>query len=165
MERSPRSSTISSFGIFAVLMGAWAGIVVFVGPLFGYAIDGKTAWRWNLNHALLHLAPGAAAVLGGLILLGRFAPRVHFGGLLTIAAGAWLVIGPLAWPVLLGGKHVAWTSAGPFHDLANQAGANLGPGLLLVLAGAVCLGAAIARRPVISRGDDVTTQQPSVLAA
>ena len=39
MGSNPRSSAISTFGIAAILLGAWAGIVVFVGPLFGYAVD------------------------------------------------------------------------------------------------------------------------------
>ena len=49
--------TNGATGIFTVLLGAWAGIVVFVGPLFGYDAQGRGSWVWNSNHAFLHLAP------------------------------------------------------------------------------------------------------------
>src|SRR5574340_782616 len=53
---------IGTLGVLTLLVGAWGGIVPFVGPIFGFSADGTVAWYWNMPHALLWLAPGAAAV-------------------------------------------------------------------------------------------------------
>ena len=40
-------------GFLALLLSAWAGIVPFVGPSFGFSADGTASWTWNLVHGLL----------------------------------------------------------------------------------------------------------------
>ena len=154
-------------GVFTLLVGAWAGIVVFVGPVFGYDAQGKTAWVWSSNHAFLHLAPGAGAVLAGLLIMAAL-PRTSMSilaSILAIAAGAWLVIGPLAWPVLEGAGHTAWAPAGPLHSLTNQVGANLGPGLLLVLLGSFAISASAAPAAEVALADGSTATTEPVIAA
>lgn len=134
-------------GLVILLIGAWAGIVPFVGPSFGFSADGSSSWFWNLPHALLWLAPGAVAVWCGLMMLGMV-PRAIAGfarlgsaalGTISAACGAWLIIGPLAWPVL---EHSAgvFVPASPIKELAYQVGYSLGPGVLLVLFGAFAMG-------------------------
>ena len=68
MIKRSTTRSLGMVGLFTLLMGAWAGIVVFVGPIFGYSVDGTRSWKWNMSHALLHLA-SAAAVLGGLLIM------------------------------------------------------------------------------------------------
>jgi len=131
-----------------VLVGAWAGIVVFVGPSFGYSVDGTGAWRWDEAHAWLHFAPGVAAVVAGLLMLAALGRAVSGGatrgvglaGLLSIVAGAWLVLGPTAWPTVVTTHRRVWAVASPLHNLAHQVGANLGPGALLIVFGALSMG-------------------------
>jgi hypothetical protein len=132
------------------LVGAWAGISVFVGPLFGYRTDGSPAWTWDLQHALLYLAPGTAAVVASLMMLrmvGR-APEgrggTHLAGTLAVAAGGWLVVGPSAWMALYP-HHVVWTATSPWHRFLHEVGANLGPGALIIVFAAYALGLAGAR--------------------
>ncbi|HZU79526.1 MAG TPA: hypothetical protein VE991_06385, partial [Acidimicrobiales bacterium] len=59
--------------------------------------------------------------------------------------GAWFVVGPAAWPVFerSGGVFVP---AGPAHSLLHLIGYSFGPGVLLVLFGALAMGMA-GRRP------------------
>lgn len=165
------SGTVATSGLFAILVGAWAGIAVFVGPLFGYYVDGHGSWHWNLTRALLHFAPGVAAIVAGLILLSASPgiltarSRVHLGGFLAIVAGAWLVIGPLAWPVLEGARHTAFSAAGPLNNLANQAGANLGPGLLLAILGCLSIGVSLGRGRAAVVAEPVATSDATVIAA
>ncbi len=151
-DRRPRRAVVPATGLgvtgFTImLLGAWAGIVPFVGPTFGFSADGASSWYWNLPHALLWLAPGAVAVWCGLMMLG-LVPRAIAGfarlgsaALGTVAAicGAWLVIGPLAWPVLERSAGV-FVPASPIRELAYQIGYSLGPGVLLVVLGAFALG-------------------------
>jgi hypothetical protein len=132
-------------GMLTVLLGAWAGIVAFVGPAFGYRATTSSSWQWTTTNWLLHLVPGAMAVAAGLVLLGLVARGTSFGrGLLGLAAlavvvaGAWLVIGPALWPWF-----ESSAAYGPFTNaqtsFANQLGANLGPGVLLAVLGGMAL--------------------------
>lgn len=140
------TGAVFGVGFLLLLVGAWAGIVPFVGPIFGYNATGGGKWLWNLTHALLWLAPGAVAVLVGLAMMVR-AGRVGaglsralplWGGFLAACCGAWLVIGPLAWRLLEG--RYPFRTASPFRELVNQIGYSFGPGALLVLFGGLAMG-------------------------
>jgi hypothetical protein len=136
--------------VLIFLVGAWGGIVPFVGPSFGFSADGSPSWTWNLAHALLWVAPGAAACLGAIGSVGlirRFTRgKGRLGaagaGLLVAVSGAWFAIGPVSWPVLERSAGV-FVPASPLRELSYQAGYSLGPGLLLVLLGGILLGWAL----------------------
>jgi hypothetical protein len=141
--RPPWSLAMLIAGIGAVLVGAWAGIVPFVGPTFGYTLSDSATWKLTSDHLYLQLAPGAAGILAGLIFLGFVPGRDRaplwrgvavVAGLLASAAGAWLVIGPDAYTVL---RHVGANGRTlPTRSLASlvtQVGYYLGPGVLLAV--------------------------------
>lgn len=134
----PRLS-VEMAGALACAVGAWGGIVAFVGPLFGYRADGTPAWTWNLPHAFLWLLPGAAAFVGGLAIIigGRSVYRRHVGlavaGALVAIAGAWFIVGPLAWPVLEGAN--VFSPASALRELEYWVGCSLGPGGVLIALG------------------------------
>ena len=162
--------SLGMVGLLMVLMGAWAAIAVFVGPSFGYSVDATKAWQWNMDHAWLHLAPGGAAMLGGLLIMtalpGAFgAARAVLGSLLAVAAGAWLIVGPLAWPVLISSAHSVFRGASPLHNLANQVGANYGPGALLILMAAFVIGAAATASRVEVAAENSSVDQTRAVAA
>jgi hypothetical protein len=146
--------SIEVAGLCIVVLGAWGGIVPFVGPLFGFSGDGSASWRWNLAHALANLTPGAAAVFAGLLVMlaGRAAYRpggLASGGLLAALCGAWFVIGPLSWPVL---EHATFfVSASPLRELTYWIGYSLGPGVLLVALGSFVLGRPVPEPTVIAQ--------------
>ncbi len=139
----PYRLSIEMAGLLIVLLGAWGGIVPFVGPLFGFSGDGSSAWTLNMSHSMLSLAPGAVAVGCGLLVMlaGQFlAGRrvLAFAGLVVAVCGAWFIIGPLAWPVLKGTTF--FVGDRPLRELAYWIGYSLGPGSLLVGLGAFVLG-------------------------
>ncbi|MHB1535583.1 MAG: hypothetical protein ACYC1D_13435, partial [Acidimicrobiales bacterium] len=131
--------------MFTLLVGAWGAIIAFIGPLIGYRADGSHSWTWTTNHWLLHLVPGAVAVVAGLMILSRAGgrratTRSPFGlaGLLAVVAGAWFVIGPALWPVFESGP-VFGPAGSHIAAFANAAGSSLGPGLLLAVLGGMAL--------------------------
>jgi hypothetical protein len=147
--------------VLIFLVGAWGGIVPFVGPAFGYSADGSPSWTWSLAHTLLWVVPGAAACVGAIGSLGlvrRFTRgRGRLGaaaaGLVVAASGAWFVIGPVAWPVLERSAGV-FVPASPLRALSYEVGYSLGPGVILVLLGGMLLGWALRGRrlPVAHAG-------------
>jgi hypothetical protein len=141
-----RSISLGAVGVVALVASAWGGIVPYVGPTFGFSGDGLGSWHWNLSQAVLALIPGAIGCLFALSLMGRTAAgatlrRVGLtgGGLLAIASGAWFVIGPLSWPVLVNIGHY-FVSSSPLGELEYQVGYALGPGLILAACGAFAIG-------------------------
>ena len=147
-----RPMGVAGMGILAALFGAWAAIVGFVGPEFGYQATSNTSWQWTTANWLLHLIPGAVAFVAGLTAVA-FAGAVTFSGrtllrlsgLVIVAAGAWLVIGPALWPVFESGSPYGYASTAQ-TSFTYQIGANLGPGLLLVALGAMIFEAVTASR-------------------
>jgi hypothetical protein len=153
--------SIEMAGALILLVGAWGGIVPFVGPLFGFSGDGSRSWTWNLPHALLSLAPGAVAVAAGILVMlagGRlFRPGLKLGGLLAALCGAWFVVGPVAWPVL---EHArVFVTASPQRELAYWIGYSLGPGTLLAALGAFVLGRPAARPAVAAPAAETRTAE------
>ncbi len=157
-----RSLSLGLVGFFALLVSAWGALVPFFGSTMGFSADGASSWHWDLAHALLGVIPGAVGVLVGVVLM---APRsatvlrtklgLGSAGLLAMAAGAWFVVGPLAWPALYG-SHPYFLSAAPVRELEYWVGYALGPGLLLAMAGAFALGwGARHDRPLTATAADV----------
>jgi hypothetical protein len=100
--RIPRTRGALGGGLLLVL-GAWAGLVAFIGPYFDFAFtpDPDDAWHWTAARGYLEVIPAAAVFVGGLLLIVS-ASRVttSLGGWLAVAGGAWLVVGPPLAPVL-----------------------------------------------------------------
>ena len=92
--RLPRTTGALS-GFLIVLLGLWGGLIPFIGPYFHYAFGGYQTWHYTSQRLWLCIVPGAAAVIGGLMLLGA---TTRVGGLtagwVALAAGAWFAVGP-----------------------------------------------------------------------
>jgi hypothetical protein len=161
-----RSISLGAVGLVALVVSAWGGIVPYVGPTFGFSADGLGSWHWNLAQAVVALIPGVIGCLFAVSLMGRTAAGATLrrlgltgGGLLAIASGAWFVIGPLAWPVLVNGAHYFVTSS-PMGELEYQVGYALGPGLILAACGAFAIGwAARHDRPLGTLGESTAGPQ------
>ena len=90
-------------GVLLLIFGAWAAIVPFIGPYlhFAYTPSTNTAWIWTESRGWFEVAPGAAAFVGGLLLLTTTNRAVAIlGSWLAIAGGAWLIVGPSLTDVL-----------------------------------------------------------------
>ncbi|HUI02297.1 MAG TPA: hypothetical protein VLZ77_02065 [Acidimicrobiales bacterium] len=156
---------VAFVALLVALVGAWGATVAFTGPAMGFSADGTAAWHWDTAHALLWLAPGAAAVLAAVALLG-LVPATRGGrgrlgtataGIAVVACGAWFVIGPVAWPVLHAAAPV-FRPARPLRELAFQVVYSLGPGsLLLALGGAAAAWGMRRRAPSSARPVSLVT--------
>jgi len=143
-------------GLLIVLVGAWGGIVPYVGPIFGFSGDGSGSWTWNLAHSLLFLVPGAVACLAGLVVMaeGRGSSPARrtvlaVAGFMAAVSGAWFVVGALAWAALEGSAF--FTGGTALRELAYWIGYSLGPGGLLLALGAFVIGQARAvAAPVVA---------------
>lgn len=89
----PRSRGAVS-GVALIILGAWAAIIPFIGPLFSYGYTPNTAWTWTAARGWLEVLPGVVALVAGVALLVS-ANRVtaSVAGWFGVAAGVWLVIG------------------------------------------------------------------------
>jgi hypothetical protein len=173
----PRSRGAAS-GFLLILLGLWGALIPFVGPYFDFAFTPDQEWTWTTARGWLEVLPGAATVVGGLLLLSsRNRATAMFGGWLTVVAGAWFVIGrALAGPLGIGnpGAPVAatetkrvWLELTYFYGL----------GALIVFLGALALGrlsirsvrdikwaqrpVAAAAQPQPMASDEVTEIQPT----
>src|ERR1035437_10322582 len=91
--RVPRSRGALS-GVLLILLGAWGALIPLVGPYFHYAYTPDTAWSFTSGRIWLEIAPGAAAFIGGLIVVvSGLRPVALFGAWLAALAGAWFVAG------------------------------------------------------------------------
>jgi len=90
-------------GVLLMILGLWAALVPFIGPSFdlGYTPSPNSTWHWTSARGWLEVLPGAAAFLGGLLLLVSTSRAMTvFGGWLAALGGAWLVIGPALAPAI-----------------------------------------------------------------
>jgi hypothetical protein len=134
-------------GFLALLVSAWAAIVPFVGPSFGFSPDGTASWTWNRAHLLGALVPGAISLLACLIIVvlarhpsGRLVPsRLVSAGFLIFLCGAWFASVPVVWPVLVGSY---FRHASPSLTLGYWMGSATGPGVLIAAFGAFAMGRA-----------------------
>jgi hypothetical protein len=134
----------------ALLLAAWAGIIAYVGPTFGFSADGSSSWTWNELHTFGSLVPGAVGVLASLLILMSARQRhglmssVALGtwGFVLFVCGAWLAVTPIVWPVIVG---TYFHAASPSMTLAYWMGYSSGPGVLLAGFGAFTMGR--TRRP------------------
>jgi hypothetical protein len=184
MLRVPRTRGVAS-GFLLILLGAWGALVPFIGPYFHFAYTPDSAWAWTWGRFFLEVLPGAAAVLGGLILLiSAVRPVAMTGACLAAAGGAWFATGTLFTPLwtdyatlgartsvpaaLVSGAPVG----GPLHLVAERLAFFTGLGVLIVFIAALALGrlAVIGARDVeivTSRGvrEEEPVTVPSAPAA
>jgi hypothetical protein len=150
LAQIPRSRG-SVCGILLILLGAWGGLGVFVGPYFHFGFTPDKAWGYTTGRLYLSAVPGAAAVLGGLLVLAtRSRAAGAFGGLLAAVGGGWLIVGYATvadvikntsispgLPMNSGGLPAL---AGTVRAYAEQVGFFTGIGGLIIFFGALAIG-------------------------
>lgn len=135
----PRSRGAIS-GLLLILLGAWGALIPFIGPYFNYAYTPDDSWHYTAGRLILEILPGAAAVLGGLLVMGS-ANRLAatFGGWLAAAGGAWFVLG-VPFSTLWGSPTVGNAVGGSTRQLFEYIGFFGGLGVVIVLLAAFALG-------------------------
>ncbi len=93
VARIPRSRGGVS-GVLLILLGAWGGLAPFVGPYFHFAYTPDKAWAYTSGRLWLSIVPGAAAVLGGLLVVSASHRAVGcLGAFVAALGGAWFIVG------------------------------------------------------------------------
>lgn len=133
-------------GVLLILLGLWGGIAPFVGPYFHFGYTPDTHWYWSLGRLYFSVIPGAAALLGGLLVLVTRNRVVGISaGLLGALGGAWFVVGVafvtyvLKRSIAVGGPIVP-AGATPLHSYLEQIGLFTGVGLLILFLGSLAIG-------------------------
>jgi hypothetical protein len=142
IARIPRTRGAFS-GLLLVLLGAWGALIPFIGPYFHFAYTPDKAWVWSSARFWLEVLPGAAVVLGGLIVLGSSRrPSAMLGALLALLGGAWFVAGNTLSAVWNHGVPQAGVPAntGLTRVAVEQLGFFTGLGALIIFFAALALG-------------------------
>jgi len=147
--RIPRSRGGVS-GILLILLGAWGGLVPFVGPYFSFAYTPDKAWAYTSGRLWLSVVPGAAALLGGLLVtIASHRAAACVGAFVAALGGAWFIVGSPV--IMLAVKNPSITSgiplAGPLGPLSSTSrvlleglGFFTGTGTLILFFAALALG-------------------------
>jgi hypothetical protein len=142
MLRVPRTRGALS-GALLVLLGLWGGLIAFVGPYFHFAYTPGTAWTYTSGRLWLEILPGAATVLGGLILLAsRVRPVAMFGAWLAALAGAWFALARVLSPAWNAHGTVALGTpiGGTLHRALVELTYFTGLGVIIVFLAALSIG-------------------------
>src|SRR5258708_6021550 len=140
MLRIPRSRGTLS-GVLLVLLGAWGGLIAFIGPYFHYAYTPDSAWSYTSGRLWLEGLPGAGALVGGLIALASARrPVAMFGGWLAAISGAWFALGALIGHRARVGGPAGTPVGGTLTRGVEQIGFFTGLGVVIVFLAALALG-------------------------
>ena len=146
-------------GSLLMLLGAWGALVPFVGPYFGYAYTPDKAWAYTSGRLWLSVLPGAAAFLGGLLVLTTD-EAAAFGAFLAVFGGTWLVVGQPVAAFALAGRGISTglpvASSGAIFGPATMRfleplGFFYGLGIVVIFFAAVALGEVIVARMAANR--------------
>ena len=138
--RAPRSRG-GLTGTLLVLLGLWGGLLPFAGPYFGFGFAPDDTWVFNADRLQLAVAPAAAAVLGGLIVLAAANRALGIvGALLAALGGAWFAVGHVVatlWDVPGVGAPLGSAEA---QRIAEQVAGFTGLGVVVAFLAGIALG-------------------------
>jgi len=140
--RVPRSRGALS-GVLLILLGAWGALIPLVGPYFHYAYTPDRAWSLSSGRVWLEIAPGAATMVGGLIVLvTRLRPVAMFGAWLAAFGGAWFAVGSTVSPLWNKGavSGIGLPVGGTIAQAAERIGFFTGLGVAIVFVAAIVIG-------------------------
>jgi hypothetical protein len=140
--RVPRSRGALS-GALLILLGAWGALIPLVGPYFHYAYTPDRAWSLTSGRVWLEIAPGAATLVGGLIVLvTRLRPVALFGAWLAACGGAWFAVGSTVSPLWNKGavSGIGLPVGGTIARAAERIGFFTGLGVVIAFVAAIVIG-------------------------
>src|SRR5947209_15010169 len=157
-----RSVSTRFVGLLLVALGAWGGLVPFVGHYFHFALGPDKSWDWTTARLYLDVLPGVATVLGGLILMGA-GPRgsARLGALLALAGGIWFAIGPEISQLRHAGGAQGAGHGSAHIQMLEMLAYHTGLGVVI----AALAGYAFPRFPVLEQEVVAPRREPAVPAA
>lgn len=146
-------------GVLLILFGAWGGLIPFVGPYIGYAYAPDRAWAYTSGRLWLSILPGAAVLIGGVLVAVSDSAAV-FGAILATLGGIWFVIGLPVAALALASRGITPGSPVPGHSaifgaatmrFLEQLGFFYGLGVVILFFAAVGLGEVVVARMAAKR--------------
>ena len=134
------------FGFLIALLGAWVIAAALIGPAFNFGFFNDTSWNFSTKQWETQLIPGIVAILGGLMLMMPARGGGGLGALLAFAAGAWLIICPVIYPLWSSGSIEPYGTEG--MKALRWIGHFYGPGGLILFFAGYAYGL-FARRTVV----------------
>jgi hypothetical protein len=129
-----------------MLLGAWGGLMLFIGPYFHFGYGQDKTWVYDTGRLYAAMVPGGVALLAGLAVLATrsrwFAATCAS---IAVLAGVWFVVGREVLAIAVSNPN-AYTVGAPIgtFSLHRVVATNLatftGVGLLIVLFAALGLG-------------------------
>lgn len=151
-----RKSRSAVSGVLLILLGVWGGLAHFVGPYFRYAYTPDTAWHVTMARVWLEIAPAAAAVVGGALILVSTGRLLAAGGaIVAMLAGGWFVVGRAVseiWPRI--GTAGVPAGASPTRMAVEELGLFTGLGLVIAVCAALVLGRALTTETLAGTGQE-----------
>ncbi|MDE3131717.1 MAG: hypothetical protein KGL16_11245 [Acidobacteriota bacterium] len=149
MRISRKTGALSGF--LLVVLGLWGGMIPFVGPYFGYAFGSHATWHFTTNRLWLDVLPGAAVLVGGVMLIWS-GHRVigTAASWLAMAGGAWFAVGPAVsrlWEH--GGGPIGVPLFGHTRQTFELIGYFYGLGIVVVGLAAFALGRFVTRQALV----------------
>ncbi len=146
-------------GTLLILLGAWGGLIPFVGPYFSFAYTPDKAWAYTSGRLWLSVLPGAAALLGGLVVAAADRGAAA-GAFLAALGGAWFVVGTPVTAFALKAKRISPGSPVASHGaifgptamrFLENLGFFYGLGVLILFLAAIALGEIVVARMAARR--------------
>lgn len=145
-SRIPRSRG-GICGVLLILLGLWGGLAPFVGPYVHFGFTPDATWHYDSGRLYYAVVPGAAALLGGLLVLATRNRGVGIaGGLLAALGGAWFIAGDgvvthVLKKAISPGSPIV-TASGPqdLRSYIETIALLSGVGILILFAGALAVG-------------------------
>lgn len=140
MLRVHRSRGAAS-GVLLIVLGAWGGLIPFVGPYAHFAYKPDVAWTWSHARLWLDVLPGAITLVAGLVVvLTRLRPLALLAALLAALGGAWFAIGSALAPLWPATSSVGTPVGGPVARALEQIGFFSGIGVAIVVTASIAMG-------------------------
>jgi hypothetical protein len=152
------------FGLLIALLGAWVIVAALIGPVFNFGFFNDNSWNWSTKQWELQLIPGAVAVFGSLLLMTPARGGASLGALLAFAAGGWLIVSPILYPLWSSGEVKTFGTEG--MKALRWIGHFYGPGGLMLFFAGYAYGL-FARRTVVrdtTAAEPATTQRTATTA-
>jgi hypothetical protein len=146
-------------GSLLFLLGAWGALVPFLGHYLGLAYTPDKEWMVTSGRLWLSVVPGAAALLGGLLVAASDRGAAT-GAFLAALGGAWFVVGRPVAAFALASRHISPGSPIVQRAAFFSAGAtrfvdgivySYGLGVLIVFFASVALGEVVVARMAARR--------------
>lgn len=161
MLRVHRSRGAAS-GVLLILLGAWGGLIPFIGPYAHFAYKQDSAWMWTQARLWLDVLPGAITLVAGLVVLvTRLRPLALLAALLAVLSGAWFAVGGVLAPLWPATSSVGTPVGGPVARALEQIGFFTGTGVAIAVTASIAMG----RLAMISAKDTRTAGARAVANA